>query len=314
MIQTLGLTFDVSQINRAVSVDLPTVISRNQFDNHGALVSLSRLTGEKNAEYKRRIQDVWVNIANSSYRGLVNGITRELGLSINPAININPISNSDGSFVAPDPYIRFDGIWLYLYSDYANDILDWKIDRYQSGGNFEHLHRLVDQVNETSFFEASMIHGVNSRVRSMTIINQSNRESVKIERLQNSNKFKLGKTRLVEGSVIFANRDVFLTEVDSENDVISTGKYFINYTTGVVTSYNVPTIADTVRYDYIVYPFQPVYSPIILHDINDDNFKVKMFQQILNDDQDAFDHGLPTELGVDIINELLSVHPLYWGI
>lgn len=314
MAESLGFTFDVFRIDRAVTKELSSLFSINQFDEHGALVSLRRFQEEKNSDYKRRILDVWTNIANSSYRGLINGITRELGLSIAPAINVNPILKSDGGFLATDPYIKFDGVYLYLYSDYTNDVLDWKIDRYQVGGNFEHLYRLVNQINETNYFEASMVHNVDTQTRSIAIFNQSNRQLVKMERISNSDKFRLGKTRLVEGTVIFSNRQVFLHEVESEDLVNSRGDYFIDYTKGIVTSYNIPTIADTVRYEYTVYPFQPLYSPVILHDLNNDNFKAKMFEQILNENQDDYDHGLPTELGVDLINELLSVHPMYWGI
>ncbi|HFQ7765376.1 Low copy number virion structural protein [Clostridioides difficile] len=52
----------------------------NFFDEFGSLVGCSRLKGEKNHEYKLRILDVFKNPANSTKRGLANGISRELGI------------------------------------------------------------------------------------------------------------------------------------------------------------------------------------------------------------------------------------------
>lgn len=309
------------QLSHQINIDQIIVVSdslrivpvRNQFDDHGELVSLNRIHGEKNWAYRRRIFDVFANRANSSYRGLINGITRELGLSLFDAMSVNPKLDSNGAPLSPDPYIKFDGVWLLLYSDYANDQLDWAIDRYQSGGNFEHIGKLVDQINETAFFEASIKPDIDPFTRSMTILNQSNREIVGFERIPSSTKFRLKNSLLVPGTVFFANRTIFRTEVDTELEVDGRGKYYINYPAGIVTVYTVPTVTDVVRYQYTVYPFSSKASPVILHDINRDNFKVKMFHQVLQEDG-TFAHGIPTEIGVDIINELISVSPLYWGV
>ena len=52
----------------------------NYFDEFGALLSCPRLYGEKNYDYKERILDVFKNPANSTKIGLMNGISRELGI------------------------------------------------------------------------------------------------------------------------------------------------------------------------------------------------------------------------------------------
>jgi len=74
-----------------------------------------------------------------------------------------------------------------------------------------------------------------------------------------------------------------------------------------------PPLEATINYDYTSYPFLPVASPVIIHDINRDSFRVKMFEQIELEDGTST-HGISTEIGVDIINELMSVFPLYWGV
>jgi hypothetical protein len=67
-----------------------------------------------------------------------------------------------------------------------------------------------------------------------------------------------------------------------------------------------------VRYQYTIEPFYTQASPVILHDING-AFREKLFQQVLQDDGTYVD-GIPTELGVEIINEIFSVTPMYWGV
>ena len=288
-------------------------IKRNQFDELGDLVSLPRLPQETNWEYRRRIKDSLVHYANSSYQGMVYGITHELGLSVYESIIINPKVDDDGNFLAPDPYVRFDGPYVYLYSDYANRMLDWAIDRYEPGGNYEHVGRLIEMINNTSFFEAERPLGIDYYDRSMTILNQSNRNVVTFERIPASDKFKLKHDHVVRGTLFFSNRDHFRTEVTSPGAVQAKGHYHVDYTTGVVKVFTIPTISDIVRYQYIEYPFRAVASPVIVHDVTNENFRAKMFQQIQLDNG-TYTHGKPTEIGVDIINELLTIVPMYWGL
>ena len=55
----------------------------NYMDELGALVSCPRLPQEPNVEYKKRIEDVFINYSNASRDGLINGIGRELALRRN---------------------------------------------------------------------------------------------------------------------------------------------------------------------------------------------------------------------------------------
>ena len=285
----------------------------NQFDEHGLLLGLSRLPEEKNWKYKRRLLDTFAHRANSSYLGLVYGITRELGLELSSPISINPKLNPDGSFLPADPLIKFDGVYVYLYSDYSNGLLDYQIDRWQPGGNYEHLTRFVDLINTTAFFEASLLPGADPWASTMTIINQSSNVQIMNEAIPASNRFQVKYPYVVPGSMYFSDINVFRVEVFSIGDVIAAGRYFVDYQKGIVTTYNPISIGLNVTYSYTPYLFKPLASPVILSDINNDNFKVKMFQQVLLDDG-TYTNGTPTELGVDSLNELYSVYGNYFGV
>ena len=302
---------NISSVSTIIT-DIKTEYRRNQFDDFGAILSLKRLDGETNWEFKRRIHDAGTNLANSSYRGMINGVTRELGFSLFGAVQINPRRDQSGRFLATDPYIKIDGVWIKLYSDYKNDVLDWAIDRFEPGGNYEHLGRLVDMINTTVFFEASLVAGVDPYTRSMTLLNQSNRNVVTFEKIPNSDKFQLLNPYLVRGTVFFNNRTTFRTEVSEEGLVLSPGDYWIDYPKGIIKVFTIPSKSDSVRYQYTVFPLIVTASPVIIHDISNDNFKVKMFNTALYDG--VYQFGTARELGVDIINELMSVVPLYWGV
>ena len=64
----------------------------NSFDEMGLLLSLQRNPGEKNTPYRSRLKDVYTNPGNSTYTGLINGISRELGVS-HSDISINALSD-----------------------------------------------------------------------------------------------------------------------------------------------------------------------------------------------------------------------------
>lgn len=307
----IGHKCNISSVRTILTPSKHVIFSA--IDEHGILLDTKRLNNENNADYKKRLLEVFTRRSNSTYQGLINGITRELGLEIFDAMWVNPRTDADGDFVATDPYIRFNGAHLELYSDYAAGTLDKKIDRYEPGGNYEHYIRLMNEVNTSSYFHASIYPGVDIYTRSMTIINQSNREEVPFEEVPCSTKFRLGKERIVDGSVYFSDRNTFRTEVETEGEVSSRGTFHVDYKTGIVRVYTIPISGTTVRYKYVVFPFLASASPVVLNDITNDNFKVKMFLQILQDDG-TYAHGLPTKLGSEIINELYTVFPLYYGV
>lgn len=88
-------------------INMPLTIHHvwNFFDEFGALVGCPRLVGEKNRDYRYRILDVFKNPANSTKRGLANGIARELG------IRRHLVWKNDGSdFYIEDPMVIVNSI------------------------------------------------------------------------------------------------------------------------------------------------------------------------------------------------------------
>lgn len=64
----------------------------NPLDEFGLLLGIDRLYGERNAAFKERILDVFRKPANSTKQGLINALSRELGIG-ESEVGINELSN-----------------------------------------------------------------------------------------------------------------------------------------------------------------------------------------------------------------------------
>jgi hypothetical protein len=95
----------------------------NCFDEFGLILGLPRIAGERNYAYKSRLLNVYTNPANSTYLGLKNGISRELGLSISD-ITIEKLSDlMDPNY--SNNLLNSDGHALGTkLVDYANEVYD----------------------------------------------------------------------------------------------------------------------------------------------------------------------------------------------
>jgi len=283
----------------------------NHYDEFGLLTGLTRNAGETNWAFRRRIRDAFVHVANSTYQGLVYGITRELGLTLYDAITIDPIVLPGGSFKAAAPNVVFDGVWLKLYTDYDAGLIELQIDRRSPGGNYETLGRLVDRINQSTYFTAALLSGVTTTTSSMAIFNQSGRQ-LNSEPVDSTTGFQFQHPFIVENTLYFSDKNVFGTEVAAQSNLLQIGDFYVDYDNGRVYTKSLPGIGGLARYEHIQYPFIVQASPVILHDILGTNFANQLFQQVLQDDGTNA-NGILRELGTEVVNELLSVRGMYFG-
>lgn len=284
----------------------------NELDRLGLLLGLARLENEANPAYKQRLMDVMVHRANSTYLGLIHGVTRELGLSIQDALRIIPIKDGDGAFLVPVPAVVFKETKCYLYSDYSEGTLITTLDRYDTEGDSWTLGDLRDQINATGYFTATILNNLDVTTRAMCIFNQSSYEIVSSEDISGSGVvIKLENRNIVENSLVISSPNL-VTKVASQVAITKRGDFYVDNTNGIIYSYTAPATGDVVRYEYISDNFVAQMSPVIIHSLQSNDFKTKMFEQLVDGDGNTI-NGLPTRLGADIINELLSVYPTSWG-
>jgi hypothetical protein len=279
----------------------------NEFDSQGLLLGLPRLLDEKNTAYKQRILDVFVHRANSTYRGLINGITRELGLTIQDTLEI--VSSTS----MPWPAIKFQDTKCYLYSDISKGILVNTFDIWEkTGGNF-YLNQLVDSINNTGLFVATVNPGINpGQTRSMTIFKQSSATMIDAEPIDTGyNKIKLQNNNLIPTSVSLSATNL-TQRVSNLSSLLKPGQYYIDYTNGILYTTQAPATGSKIRYESISYDYVFQSSPVIINNLQSSDFQTKMFQQVAGDFINYI-NGAPTDLGADLINELLSVFSTAWS-
>lgn len=283
----------------------------NEFDRHGLLLGLPRLEGEENSLYKQRLLDVMINRASSTYQGLINGITRELGLSITEVIRIVPVT-SGGITLLSTPAIVFENTKCYLYTDYSTGTLLATLDRWEISGGVWTIGSLVDYINATGYFIATLLEDADEDSRSMTIFNQSSIGIVPIESIVGSaGRIVLKNKNLINETISVVSPNLN-RRVSSEAELASAGDYFVDAVSGTVFATVAPAPGSSIRYKYRNDNFIVRASPIIIHNLQSDDFKTKMFEQILDEDGNS-QNGKTTELGADIVNELMSIYAANYG-
>lgn len=279
----------------------------NFFDRFGAVLGLTRLENERNAEYKQRLNDVFIHRSNATYRGLINGITRELGLKLFRPMKITQISGN--------PVIIFKDTKCLIYSDYSlgDNGLVTTLDRFEYKNNNYSMQSLAQNINATGLFNVQLDPNYQYK-RSMCIFNQSNLNLVADEDINKSGGvIKLANSNLISNSITIRSNNLN-ERVDNQEEVRNSGQYFIDTIAGILYTAAAPEGGSAIRYQYINNVYKTSASPVIIHDLQSDDFKTKMFEQVGSEDDDLFTNGAPTELGADIINELLSVYPTAFGI
>jgi hypothetical protein len=286
----------------------------NELDNFGLLLDLPRIAGERNAAYKQRLMDVFVHRAGSDRLGLIYGITRELGLDLYHAMTITPVLDADGNTVGDNPAIIFEDTKCYVYSDYTlgTSGLEVTIDRYEYDGGAYNYTELLTQIQATGFFAVAIRSGVSSNTRSMTIFNQSSVELIVSESISTSGAIvNLEHANLFSDSVSITSSNL-RERVSAQRDLARAGQYFIDYDKGIIYTTESPAGGSLIRYRYRNNNFKVWASPVIIHDLQSNDFETKMFEQITDGDGNTV-NGAATELGADCINELLSIYGVSIG-
>ena len=283
----------------------------NELDRHGLLLGLPRLAEEENPAYKQRLFDVMVHRADSTYMGLLNSITRELGYSFTDTLTITAIPDGD-TYLADVPAVVFQDTKCYLYKDFSENDIVMTIDRFDSDGTAWTLGNLVSRINVSGYFTATLLNDLDPDLRAMTIFNQKSYETVPFEEIHGRGiEIHLKNRNLVPGTVSIRSANL-VHRVGSQILMRQRGDFYIDYTTGTIYSVQAPGPGDTVRYQYFSGSITVQSTPVIIHNIQSADFQTKMFAQLLDGEGDTID-TLPTILGADIINELLSAYPVSWG-
>ena len=289
----------------------------NAFDYFGMLLGLPRIHGEKNADYRKRLWDVYVRRAGPTQEGLINGITRELGLNQFDALTI--------SFTGPDtisPRVIVRDVQIELYSNWnlvdesiSPNVMDGAaIDIYTRSADAYYLGGLIEEINDSSVFTAAIENNVSDKALSACLVDQDSRKWQEAEDLKPLYRNVLEHQNVVPGTLTFSleGAEIFLSHVILETDVISPGEYYIDYTNGIIVSHSLPSRDIACRYMYDELPLTLTASPVILHEFGSSYFRSKAFEQIIQP-AGTYEDGLPLDAAIGYINELMAAKGMLWG-
>ena len=279
----------------------------NELDRIGILLGLKRLDGELNPSYKKRLQSVFIERANSTRGGLLNGITRELGLDISDQLVITA-----GAGLTTEAIV-VKGTKLCLYSDYYAGTIQEEYDTWEIDGGAYTLAEVIDVIQNSSLpFSVSMI-GDTTATRAATLLENSSVSDEITEELAGKGiVISLANTNIVEGTeYVFSGN--LLNKKTSLNDLVDPKDYYIDYSSGTITCNTMPETGSYIRYKYTKDELILKSSPVIIGNIQSKDLREKMFEQVEQPNNEPAVSGKVTHFGADIINELLSVKALTYN-
>ncbi len=353
---------------------------RTPLDEHGSVFNIDRITGESLSEYKLRILETNINKASSTYRGLINGLTRELGLAQERAFRISLKSLFSGTFpsvdititsltltdttqtweansligfglridnnifrieandedtlqiasgdllkfssgtydiVAYNPVALVDGTNLYLYKDFyskTNFRLDIVIPLRSTNTFFSDL---VDAVNTSTYFTASALIEDGDKKFAWSLEKQSSLAFITNEVVPAARNFHFKNKNIIENSVKFSERSIFSSEVIETEVSQLSGNFYVDYSEGFALANSLPSGRGTASYAYSKFPFEVLFSPVVINNFLDKSSQRFLFNQtemrLYDSIEERFVPGQPKPDAIEYIAELLNVTPLAWG-
>lgn len=302
-------------------------------DEMGLVLDLQRLPGEDNPDYRHRLFRVFTRPTDSTYQGLLNAITYELGLDYYDLMRIEFIGGpGDVGLLldeTPQPRVSLQDGVLTLYGHYVNDDenmivqIDNKPQINMRKYEYVDPTNLLASINATGIFSATdlAIEGVGAEPRqdwSYTLSNADTNVWVVNEVVPSSTRFTLEHSPLNEGMFFFGENKIFQTLRNSEAELSQPGDFYVDIATGEVVTTSLPSGNGRVRYQYRDLPIDLEASPISLGYIGSTEMQRYFFTQLelnlFDSPLERFINNIPTLEGTEIINELYRASNNYWGI
>ena len=285
----------------------------NNFDFQGDLVSLRRLQGESNADYKERILDVSVHPGGPLYEGVVNSIARDLGFLREPSILIELKLNSAGNPIAPNPRVNFLANRVVLYSDWRPsgiEVIDREIRTYQKEDPGYYIDDLILAINESEYFSASLIGDIRPNTISSTIVRIDSDIFISKENVRSDKLLILDYTNIIQDSLIFFEKNIFNTEISTTPT--ADGEFMVDYINGEVEVSLLPSGQGYCSYHAAGFPMTVDTVPIQIFTLQDDDYQYELFYHKTLDSGEVI-NGLPNAEGSDIYHQLFKETEVFWG-
>lgn len=285
------------------------VVIPTGLDSIGLNLGLQRLQSESLGDYQRRLVLESNQRSGPTEREFINSLSRRVGLFDVNVFTIDLIRDADGEPLAADPFIEITSSHLRAYSDYASSVIDLELDLTDRDDSY-FLTDVVTALSASTYYTVSSMDSQYDYVLSTKLRYSNTHRHVVSELLRTSTENKLANP-LVR-SIAPRAGNVFVTEVNALNLVQASGDYFVDYTNGVLYSYELQS--SFVSYNYSEFPFRVFYQPVKVYPLVDPDKSYLLYDTLISDDTGLPVHTLLNSEGASVYNNVLAKHPLDWGM
>lgn len=263
-------------------------------DDFGRLIDIPRLDNESLLSYRERLLDSVLNKSNASITGTNLSLARQAGLVRSHVFTIDYLSSTNDM-----PEISITSKFFRIK---RNDDIILELDLYTS--TLESLNiqiGLIDKFSVSYFDEdfasiklTKLFYGNNLKVNSNKNLLPSRVNNLEISYIKD---------------ILFTS-DQFRYKKDSLTDVIDIYDYYIDDLNGIVFTGSEAAGACTVSYYEI--PYKIYYTPVAFYPLNDTDIDYIIKDSIVTDNGE--EQKILNSKGSTFIKELISSHPINWGI
>jgi hypothetical protein len=278
----------------------------NGLDNLGDLLGLARLPGERNADYRARLESLFVFPGNASYDGLTTSINRELGLAAQPALTIQRASGGDAS--SSRVVVKNQTIYLFLYD------LDLSYTFFLRDPAVSTLQLLQEAITNPGYFTASLAEDIDPQTYASTLLNVDSRVWVSQETVPAARTFQLQHSPIVSGTVSFSETQVFKYYQATPTGV---GDFSLDLATGICRCTTQPSGSGVISYQYNQTELTCFSQSAVLLDLNSlqarNWFFTRVERDVWEDLESRYSQTEPYQFMDNIIQEIKDNCPALWG-
>lgn len=294
---------------------LKTVLPSSWLDNIGLKYGMPRFKNETYSLYRRRLLDHIRHLPEPTQESYLRTINRTVGHESMQLVKLTPKAEWNETLeeyvlVAEDPYIEIDSCFLRIWKNHKleDPVVELNImDRNEA----YFLGDVFDAIDSVDFLEVQYLQDPERwKWKKSSHLAYGNTLGNGEEALVGSKLNVLNKKYIIDAR--FDNEFAFereVTETDSKG-VNENGQYHIDYVSGMIFT-NVPA-AGRCSYTYRKFPYILKWEPVKAFPFNDKSIDHLIKDKLINENGNQ-ERLLLNSYGADIINRILSLHPLQWG-
>jgi hypothetical protein len=279
----------------------------NGLDEIGLDLGLQRIDGESLSNYRRRLLLESRDHGGPSEQNVIRGINRKVGEFDIPVFEITLVRDVNNEPIAADPYIEVTSTFLRAYNDWTGEELDFELNLVERDDAY-FLREVKTAFDASTYFDLEVIDDDYEFKRSDHLRFDNTERHVIAEILRNSVEndleFELLRDIYPQAFQLFEN------EVAGLASVTEAGDFFVDYTNGVVYTFEVQ--GGLISYSYKLFPYTLYWQLIRAWPYNDPD-KVFLLKDTLINDVGLEDQLVLNPEGARLANEVIAVHPLGWG-